>query len=327
MSQKTTIVASSDIALVKYWGKKDPVLRLPENGSVSIVLSGLDTTTTVEFQEHLTEDGITIQGESDEGEIGRVKKHLQRIRKIANISTYAKVVSLNNFPKATGLSSSGSGFAALTIAATKAAGLLLSEKELSILARQGSGTACRCVCGGFVEWQDGTTSESSYALSRFPSTHWDLCDVIAVVSEDKKIISSTEGHKSAQSSPFYKVRQQYIKNKISNTLTYIKQKDFKKLGELFEAEALEFHSILLTSVPPLIMWHSGTVDVMHTVQALRKTGVPVYFTLNTGFNIHVLTLPQYENRVKKALQSLTLVKKILTARVGDAPKEIQNHLF
>ena len=150
-----------------------------------MILSGLDTTTTVEFQNNLSEDDITIQGESEEGESGRVKKHLQRIREIAKIPTYAKVVSVNNFPKATGLSSSGSGFAALTIAATKAAGLSLSEKELSILARQGSGTACRCVCGGFVEWQDGTTSESSFAISRFASSlgHSRCC-----VSEDKMIL-------------------------------------------------------------------------------------------------------------------------------------------
>lgn len=327
MSQKTTVVASSDIALIKYWGKKDPILRLPENGSVSMILSGLDTTTTVEFQENLTEDSIIIQGESEQGEVDRVKKHLQRVREIAKIPTYAKVISVNNFPKATGLSSSGSGFAAFTIAATKAAGLSLSEKELSILARQGSGTACRCVCGGFVEWQDGTTSESSYAISRFPSSYWDLRDVIAVVSEDKKMISSSEGHESAQSSPFFQTRQQHIKNKISNTLTYIEKKDFTKLGELAEAEALEFHSILFTSNPSLIMWHPGTVEVMHAVRELRKDGIPAYFTINTGFNIHILTLPEHQDRVREKLQSLPLVKKTLIARVGDAPKIIQNHLF
>ncbi|KKU21298.1 MAG: mevalonate diphosphate decarboxylase, partial [Microgenomates group bacterium GW2011_GWF1_46_12] len=122
---KTTIRASSDVALVKYWGKKDEILRLPENGSISLILSGLDTVTTVEFDLKLTKDEVIIQGESEEGETERVIKHLQRIRDLAGKQVFAKVVSQNTFPKGTGLSSSGSGFAALTIAATKAIGLAL----------------------------------------------------------------------------------------------------------------------------------------------------------------------------------------------------------
>lgn len=324
---KVTITASSDVALVKYWGKKDDVLRLPENGSVSLVLKGLDTTTTVEFQENLQDDEITIQGEHDSAEVGRVKKHLDRIRNLAGIKTYAKVVSNNSFPKGTGLSSSGSGFAALTLAAARAAGLTLTQQEASILARQGSGTACRCVCGGFVEWMDGDTSESSFSVTRFPNTHWDLRDVVAVVSEDKKLVSSTEGHESARSSPFYTTRLEHIKDKIHKVLHAIEKKDFDTLGALFEAEALEFHSILLTSTPPLIAWHPGTLEVMHTVQQLRSQGIPAYFTINTGFNVHVLTLPEYESRVEQALKELSLVKKTLLASVGAEPKEIQQHLF
>src|SRR5258708_814130 len=160
--KKITVKASSDVAFIKYWGKKDEKLRLPENGSVSMILYGLNTTTTVEFQKDLRKDEIEIDGEKD-GETKRVVEHLDRIRFIAKISDFARVVSKNSFPKGTGLSSSSSAFAALTIAGTKAAGLKLSERELSILARQGSGSACRCVCGGFVEWKDGNTSEDSYA--------------------------------------------------------------------------------------------------------------------------------------------------------------------
>ena len=169
--QKITVQASSDVALVKYWGKKDKILRLPANGSISMILDSLQSTTTVEFLPELIKDEVIIGGEVEEGEISRVVKHLDRIRALAQSqnlikeSIFAKVVSENNFPKSTGLSSSGSGFAALTMAASKAIGLDLSEKELSILARQGSGTACRCVCGGFVEWLDGETSEDSYSLS------------------------------------------------------------------------------------------------------------------------------------------------------------------
>jgi diphosphomevalonate decarboxylase len=324
---KITIQASSDVALVKYWGKKDEVLRLPENGSISMILSGLDTKTTVEFQPELKQDDVTIQGEKELGEEGRVVKHLDRIRTLSGSSAFAKVVSENTFPKGTGLSSSGSGFAALTLAATKSLGMNLSEQELSILARQGSGTACRCVCGGFVEWKDGDTSESSYSETLFPKEYFDIRDVVAVVDEGKKLISSTQGHTGAQSGIFFEARRQHIRQKISDVQRALREKDFTRLGSLAEAEALEFHSILLTSVPPLIAWYPGTIEVMHAVQAMRSAGIQAYFTINTGFNVHILTLPENEAEVAKRLEGLSLVQKIIHARVGDAPKEISNHLF
>lgn len=328
--KKTTIKASSDIALVKYWGKKDEVLRLPENGSVSIILDGMDTITTVEFSETFSEDEVYIQDKKIEvisREAKRVIKHLDRMRNLANVNLKAKVVSKNTFPRGTGLSSSGSGMAALTYAAAKALGLELSEKELSILSRQASGTACRCACGGFVEWLDGDTSETSYSHTIFDKDHWDIRDVVAVVDEGQKKISSTEGHESAQSSPFFEVRQNNIKAKIEAVKSAIKEKNFTKLGKIVEAEALEFHSILLTSEVPLILWYPGTLQVMQEVEKLREEGIECYFTINTGFNLHILTLPKFQDVVQERLNNLSLVVKTLTAKVGDKPKEIQEHLF
>ena len=324
---KTTIRASSDVALVKYWGKKDEILRLPENGSISLILSGLDTVTTVEFDLKLTKDEVIIQGESEEGETERVIKHLQRIRDLAGKQVFAKVVSQNTFPKGTGLSSSGSGFAALTIAATKAIGLALLERELSILARQGSGTACRCVCGGIVEWKDGETSETSYSESIFPAGYWEVRDVVAVVDEGKKLVSSTSGHALAKTSLFYKERLANIKTKLEQVRQAIKIKDFDKLGKLVEGEALEFHSILLTSEPPMIAWYPGTIEVMLAVWEMRREGIKAYFTINTGFNVHVLTTPEFESIVKERLDKLSLVVKTISAKVGEKPSELKTHLF
>lgn len=324
---KVTCKASSDVALIKYWGKKDEKLRLPENGSISMILDGLDTVTTVEFSKELKRDEISIQGESDQTEIKRVIQHLDRIRNLAGMKTFAKVVSQNTFPKGTGLSSSGSGFAALTVAGTKATGLDLTEKQLSILARQGSGTACRCVCGGFVEWKDGNDSDSSFSETIFPSDYVDIRDVIAIVDEGKKKVSSTEGHSTAQTSPFFSVRQKNIREKIEQMKIALKHKDFSQVGSIAESEALEFHSILLTSSPAMIAWYPGTIEVMLAVQELRKKGVESYFTINTGFNVHVLTLPEYQNTVQSHLQQLSLVKKTLTAKVGNKPEIINTHLF
>lgn len=325
--KKVSVQTSTDIAFIKYWGKKDEVLRLPENGSVSMKLAGLETITTIEFDPKLVADDIEIEGQKDSKETKRVVKHLDRIRKLAGVETKAKVVSKNNFPKATGLSSSGSGFAALTFSACAALELNLSERELSILSRQGSGTACRCACGGFVEWKDGETSETSYSETIFPKEYWDLRDVVAVVDENKKRISSTKGHKTAQSSICFKERQTRIAGKIKQIKELIANKDFEKFGNLVEQECLEFHSVLLTSNPPLIMWHPGTVEVMLAVQKMRQEGIQAFFTINTGFNVHIITLPEFEKQVKERIEELPLVNKILTARVGEKPQYLEEHLF
>lgn len=324
---KATFKASSDIALVKYWGKKDEKLRLPENGSISMILDGLDTITSVEFDKKFPKDLVTIDGEVELGEEERVVKHLDRIRELAKVKLRAKVVSENTFPRGTGLSSSGSGFAALTYAATRALGMNLGERELSILARMGSGTACRCVCGGLVEWKDGNTSTTSYSQTLFPANYWDIRDVVAVVDEGKKLVSSTAGHALAETSVFYRERLKRIDVKIRTLKRLLTNKDFTGLGELVEAEALEFHSILLTSKPSMIAWYPGTVEVMLAVQQLRKEGIEAYFTINTGFNVHVLTLPIYVTELQKRMNQLKLVKKTLVARVGGKPKELTKHLF
>lgn len=330
---KTTVQASSDVALVKYWGKKDKILRLPANGSISMILDSLQSITTVEFLPSLLSDEVIIGGEVEEGEASRVVKHLDRIRTLAKKNNlikediFAKVVSENNFPKSTGLSSSGSGFAALTVAASKAIGLDLSEKELSILARQGSGTACRCVCGGFVQWLDGDTSENSYSLSFAKADSFPIRDLVAIVSEDKKNLSSTEGHDLAESSLFFTARQEKISKKILDVKKAILDQDFIALGELVEAEALEFHSILLTSKPNILLFYPGTIEVMQAVRQLRRNNIPAYFTINTGFNVHVLTLPQHEEVVNQTLQKLPAVKKIISSGIGEKPRFLEKHLF
>lgn len=331
--QKITVKAGSDIALVKYWGKKDKILRLPANGSISMILDSLQSITTVEFKTNLDKDEVIIGGEVEDGEASRAIQHLDRIRELAKKNNliekdiFAKVVSENNFPKSTGLSSSGSGFAALTMAASKAIGLNLSERELSILARQGSGTACRCVCGGFVQWLDGDSSEESYSQSFAKPEDFVIRDLVAIVSEDKKDLSSTEGHDLAETSLFFAIRQEKIAAKLKDAKNAILQKDFIALGELVEAEALEFHSILLTSRPTILLFYPGTIEVMQAVRQLRKKGVPVYFTINTGFNVHVLTLPEYENEVLDTLKELPSVKRIIASGIGEKPQYSNRHLF
>ena len=133
---KATAIANANIALIKYWGKRDEQIILPQNSSISVTLGGLTATTTVEFDEKYTEDSFTLGGkEQTEKELTRVVKILDIIREKAEIEHHAKVVSENNFPTAAGLASSAAGGAALAFAASKAAGLDRSKKEISIISR------------------------------------------------------------------------------------------------------------------------------------------------------------------------------------------------
>ncbi|MBI2019679.1 diphosphomevalonate decarboxylase [Candidatus Daviesbacteria bacterium] len=325
---KATAIAPSNIAFTKYWGRKDEVLRLPENGSVSMCLSNLLTTTTVEFSPEFEKDEVTINGGGlEEGEAQRIIRHLDRVRKMAEIDQKAKVVSNNNFPSGTGLSSSASGFAALTLAAIKAAGLNLTEKELSILARQGSGSACRSIPSGFVQWLDGDTSEASYAQQIFPPNHWAIADVVAVVSEGKKEVATSLGMKSAQSSPFMQVRLSRMKEKNEKVKEFIKDKNFTEFGELLEAEALELHTIMLTQRPALIYWTTGTLRIMKLVPHWRAEGIPVYFTINTGQDIHLICEAENVEKVKAKLKELDFVKDIIVNTPGEGARLLSEHLY
>lgn len=324
---KKTAIAPSNIAFIKYWGRKDEVLRLPENGSLSMNLSGLQTTTTVEFSPDYIEDYIEINGTREPNEGSRVTKHLDRVRTLAKISYFAKVVTKNNFPTGTGLSSSASGFAALTVSAAKAAGLTLSEKDLSILARQGSGSACRSIPDGFVEWLDGDTSDTSYAVSLYPPDYWDIVDVVAVVSEGRKDVSTSEGQKLVGSNPFFPVRRAHIKERLELVKKLLAVKNFPEFGKLIEAEALELHAIMLTSRPSLIYWTPGTLTIMKLINKWKEDGLPVYFTINTGQDIHLICQQETVEFVKSKLTDVDGIKEVIVNTSAVGARITNTHLF
>lgn len=324
---KKTAVAPSNIAFIKYWGKKDASLKLPENGSISMCLSGLTTTTTVEFDEKYKQDAIILNGKKENNTGNKAIEHLDRIRKIAGIKTKAKVVTNNNFPSGTGLSSSASGFAALSAAGTAAAGINLNEKELSILARLGSGSACRSIPSGFVEWTNGNTSDSSYAKSLYPPDYWKIVDVVAIVSTEKKDVASTEGQKLVSTSPFFGNRLSRIKSKIKLIKELMSKKDFTRFGELIEAEALELHTIMLTSSPSLIYWTPGTLKIMKLCKKWRTEGLESYFTINTGQDIHLIIEEKNIEKLTKKLANIPEVKETIVNHPSRGARLIENHLF
>ena len=324
---KMTAVAPSNLAFIKYWGKVDDNLNLPANSSISMNLSGLTTTTTVDFDNQYKSDLVIIDGKKDEKESLRVTLHLDMIRKSAKIKLKARVVSQSNFPASTGLSSSASGFAALTLSASTAAGLKLTEKELSILARQASGSACRSIPSGFVEWKKGQTSNESFAYSLYPPYWWDLIDVVLVLSDGKKVVSTTDGQKLAFSSPFFTNRLERLESKIKKLKKSLAEKDFSEFGILVENEALELHAVMLTSIPSLIYLHPETLFFMQEVTKWRKEGLEAYFSLNTGQALHILCQSKDLVRVKQKLAGFRNIKKIIINRPAGGAGIITSHLF
>lgn len=324
---KATAVAHPNIAFVKFWGKADEALNLPATPSLSMNLAALTTVTTVEYRPGWRKDAITIDHQPVSGAAWkRVVAHLDRVRALAGINDRAQVVSVNNFPVGTGLASSASGFAALSLAATRAAGLELSEAALSRLARLGSGSACRSVPGGFTLWE-GDTDEISWARQVAPPEHWDLQDVVAVVEHRPKAVSSSTGHKLAQTSPFYAARLAWVPQLLAAAMEGIQRRDLTRLGTAAEADALAMHGVMMTSRPPLFYWQPATVQVMQAVRAWREEGLPVYFTIDAGPNVHCLCLPGAAGEVETRLRNLPGVQSVLVSGPGGGVRLTDRHLF
>jgi diphosphomevalonate decarboxylase len=326
---KATAKAPANIALIKYWGKKDEALRIPENDSLAMTLDKAYTVTTVEFRKNFKKDEIIIDKEEvRERERKRVVKHLNRTRKRARIKLFAKVVSQNSFPRATGLASSASGLAALTLAATKAAGLNLSEQGLSRLARIASGSASRSIPAGFVYWQAGNSDKTSYAYSLYPPSYWDLRDVAIVVQEKMKKVSSTKGHHLARKSPFLKARLELVKENLKKIKRAFKKKDFSLLGKIIESEALSLHSVMFTSQPALIYWQPATLVIMHEVIRWREERMAEsYFTIDAGPNVHLICQGKDEKKLLAKLKGIKGIKKVVVNKPARGAHLLASHLF
>lgn len=322
---KASTKSPANIAFIKYWGKKDDVLRLPENDSISMNIDALYTITTVEFSAEYKKDVFYLKNETiNKKEAEKVFIHLERIRKLAGFNYRAKVVSENNFPKSTGSSSSASGFAALTLAASRAAGLRLNERELSRLARVASGSACRSIPDGYAQWVSGQSDKTSYSYSLFSPDYWCVYDVVVFVDSKKKEISSTEGQKLAKTSPFLETRLRGIGEKLINIKKYIKQRNFTEFGRLAEEEALNMHAVMITSSPALLYWTPNTLKLMKLIQKWRLEGLEVYFTINTGQDVHILVLKENLLKLKNKLKKLDFVKKFVVGRPAKGARIIND---
>ena len=310
--------AHSNIAFIKYWGNRDHRLRLPANSSLSMNLSALHTTTTVRWSADLATDSLTINGEAPAvAALRRVQAHLDRLRRRLGTKLRAQVDSRNNFPMGAGIASSASAFAALTMAAVAALNERISERELTTLARLGSGSAARSIPGGFVEWHFAHTHEDSYAETIAAADHWHLVDVIAIVSHQHKRVGSTAGHASANSSIFQSARVETAAARLKEVKQAIVQRDFELLARVVEADSNLMHAVMMTSRPPLFYWQPLTLAVMEAVRSWREdAGLRVCYTLDAGPNVHCICAADDAQAVAERLSDLSPAIDILRSGVG-----------
>lgn len=321
-----TAQANPNLAFIKYWGNRDNILRLPSNGSLSMNLDGLYTRTTVSFQPSLPFDELIINGHETTGKgLDRISYLLDIIRGMADIHDRAEVISENNFPSGAGIASSASAFAALALAGSRAAGLKLDEKELSRLARRGSGSAARSVPGGFIEWRAGANDEDSFAFSIAPPDHWDLVDCIAIVTTAHKKTGSTEGHSVAWTSPLQAARVADAPRRLEICRKAILEHDFNAFASIVEHDSDMMHAVMMTSTPSLHYWKPETIRVMHAVREWRNEGIHVCYTIDAGANVHVLCLESEAHTIDKRLREAEGVRDVLVARAGGPAKILENH--
>jgi diphosphomevalonate decarboxylase len=310
-----TTIAHPNIALIKYWGKRDVALNLPAVPSVSLTVAPFYTRTKL-FWGHFR-DEIILNGNPASD------KFSSNVLSFLNTQfpgrPPCRVETENNFPSGAGLASSSSGFAALSLAAARATGQQLSLTELSILARRGSGSACRSLWGGFVRWDLGSALDGSdsHGSPIAGAEEWDVGMVVAIVSSQEKSVSSTDGmERSRLSSPYYQPWVDSAEADVQEGLAAIQNKDIERLGRAMEASTFKMHATMHTSVPPLVYWQPQTIACLHTVFELRQAGLGAWVTMDAGPQVKVLCMAADASKIAEALHPVAQTVHILRPGPG-----------
>lgn len=311
-----TFSAPSNIALVKYWGKKDN--QIPANPSLSFTLSNCKTITTLRFEEKETKGisfDLLFEGQPKESFRPKIQKYFERILQYCPyIEDYHFTIDTQNtFPHSSGIASSASGMAAIS------ANIIALEKELisgktedfflqkaSFLARLGSGSACRSIKGELVVWGETPSiagSSNAFGISFDYEIHANFKnfqDSILLVDKGEKQVSSTVGHELMFGHPFAEERFKQAHENISKLKDVFKSGNLDEFIKLVESEALTLHAMMMTSMPYFILMKPNTLEIINAIWKFRtETQIPVSFTLDAGANVHVL----YPEKVKVEVQN------------------------
>jgi diphosphomevalonate decarboxylase len=314
-SGMTQVIAEArpNIALVKYWGKRDIGRNLPAVDSLSVTLQSLHTRMTVRFDAGVVADALQVNGVTAAAMLPRVSACLDRV--CGTDRPRAFIVSESNFPIGAGLASSASAFAALVVAAARAAGQQRDTIELARLAGEASGSAARSLYGGIVALRVG---EAEIELQQLAGPdEWPLEVVVALTAEGSKSVGSGDAMiRSAKTSPFYAgwVERQDADFKLARDA--VNNKDFAKLATVAEHNCLKMHSLMWTSRPPIVYWNKATLACMETVRELQNSGEPVFFTIDAGPQVKAICLPQAAQCVRDALEQTDGVLRTMQSSLG-----------
>ncbi len=325
-----TYDAPPNIALVKYWGVRDAELVLPYNSSLSVTLDRLRSRTRVRFSPSLEEDEVVLNGvRATGGARAAVLRMLELVRELARGSGSAEVRSENNFPTASGLASSASGFAALAAAASAAAGLRLSGRELSRLARRGSGSAARSIFGGFVRWEAGRRPDGkdSFARTLFGPGHWpELLDLVVLVegAPVKSVRSADAMQATVRTSPEYARRLAGLPRRLARIERAIAARDPGKLFPLVMEECDSFREVCETTFPSLDYLTPSSRAILEEVRALnRAAGRPVAgYTHDAGAHVHLFTLERDAKSLRRRIAAVAGVRSVLVVRPGPGTRRV-----
>lgn len=331
-STSFTATSPSNIALLKYWGKRDSSLQWPANDSISMTLNACKTVTTAKRSlnnfDSFTMDGVTIKSNSDKNH--KIFRQLDRVRSSLNANGYLELSSENSFPSSCGIASSASGFSALTLASTAALlgtanweelnSLGANRRLLAHLSRMGSGSAGRSVYGGYVKWTAGASPEHQEIGQLWTDEHWKLSDIIVVISADAKATSSSDAHKAAWGSPLFAPRLAGITGRAKVLEDALARKDLELLGREIETEALELHAICMTGTPPITYLSEKTSAFLSWVRSQRQCGLlNAWATIDAGPNLHLICRPQDAPTVCKTIQNEWSGLRLITDETGTGP--------
>lgn len=328
-------VSHPNKALVIYWGNENDMLRTPTRSSLSVTLQGinhpLDYIVSLRTIGASERDKIIIDGIEDKGEIrSHFIYHLNAMRRYTGFKEKLEVTTRTSFPVGSGLAGSAASASALAEAFAGLIGKTEDTRLKSIMARRGSGSASRSVFGGFVMWQKGNSDDSSYATQLFNENHWDLRNVIVMVSSTPKKIRSIEGMKLSKRTCPAEIYSEFVSvanHHIEGISTAVLERDIGKLGALYEKENYLFRQVCLKTTPPLDYWTKVTDNILNKVANLRNDGVPAYAGTDAGPNVHVFTQPNYVERVIRTIQEAEGILDIIHCRVGKGSHLIEEHLI
>jgi len=314
-----TATAHPNIALIKYWGKRESAANLPAVDSLSVTLGAMQTTTKVCFDPALDADRLLLNGERQPGEQGRLQTCLDALRELAGVTEFASVESTNDFPTGAGLASSASGYAALVTASAAALGLDREDPRLADIARIGSGSAPRSLFGGFALLRnvgDGTVCEPL-----IDAEVWPLSVVVAVTSEQGKSTTSRDGMAQSRStSPYYAAWLDSHPADLDRALACIGARDFDGLAEVAEHNCLKMHAVMMTTRPPLMYWSPVTLACLQAVTEMRRAGVPVFFTIDAGPQVKAICQPGASEHVRQVLSAIPGVLRLISGGLGGPPR-------